>query len=263
MDVLGFKLQNIKNSISWKKVIKKLLILSAIILFVIIIIIAKKNKRRSSRTVKLISNNGIAIKKDPVNTEFNSSDSLDVSVYGVIDNTTGISHPVINRTQQDIDYIIDQQSLKRKIDEINNNDTKNNIEANDDKIQDMVKKTNIKVNKPTTKSNNLDELKKLGNSALINNLKQNKDIKPGIKVQLMASKNKQNLLSYWDKLKVEQETLFLEKNYYIEESVLNDNSSIYRLQVGTFDTRESANQFCQEYIEITHKTKMDCIILGK
>ena len=50
-------------------------------------------------------------------------------------------------------------------------------------------------------------------------------------------------------------------NYYIENVSLDNIGNMYRLQVGMFDNEQSANNFCKEYIKLTNKNKIDCIII--
>ncbi len=122
---------------------------------------------------------------------------------------------------------------------------------------------NIKINTNSNKlKTNVNDLKKLGNDALIANLKNHKDIKPGIRVQLLALKSRNGIVDYWNELVNKYNTLFKDKNYYIESADLENMGTIYRLQVGMFDSEDSARYFCQEYIKLTNKNKIDCIIIN-
>ncbi len=227
-------------------------------------------------------------------------DNLNINVYDVIDNNDDKNtNPIVNKTKQNIDIVnnlsndilVDQEMLASKIDEIQNDNELNNVNEldndtlktedidnttntiNNDNINNPVKVENVNKTVEKTESNiiinskknkiktNVEDLSKLGNRALINNLKQHKDIKPGIKVQLLALKSKNGLIEYWNDVSNKYSQLFKDKNYYIENVSLDNIGNMYRLQVGMFDNEQSANNFCKEYIKLTNKNKIDCIII--
>ena len=239
--------------------------------------------------VPLVKSQVEAIKRLPEKEGGLVVDNLDVSVYDVIDNNEDTDlNPVVKKTKQNINLkenindniLLEQDLLTQKINDISQSDEplqkEKSIEIkqseiyNTEKIEEPVKasdisqkpKANIKINnnkkKPTT---NVNDLKKLGNESLIRNLKEKKDIKPGTRVQLLALKSKDGLVEYWEKLNTKYSKLFVDKNYYIEKVNLNNTSTIYRLQIGNFKDKNSANDFCKEYIKITNKNKVDCIVV--
>ena len=77
----------------------------------------------------------------------------------------------------------------------------------------------------------------------------------------MALKSRDGLIKYWDDLNNDLNKLFRDKNYYIEKVNLNNTGIIYRLQVGNFKDKDSATEFCKEYIKMTNKNKIDCIVV--
>ena len=227
-------------------------------------------------------------------------DNLNINVYDVIDNNDDKNtNPIVNKTKQNIDIVnnlsndilVDQEMLASKIDEIQNDNELNNMNEldndtlktediddttntiNNDNINNSVKVESVNKTVEKTESNiiinskknkiktNVEDLSKLGNRALINNLKQHKDIKPGIKVQLLALKSKNGLIEYWNDVSNKYSQLFKDKNYYIENVSLDNIGNMYRLQVSMFDNEQSANNFCKEYIKLTNKNKIDCIII--
>ena len=160
-----------------------------------------------------------------------------------------------SNTSSDVDIKNDSSNITQSVLNTNKNVTTNQIKENNE--------PNIKINVDTNKlKTNVNDLKKLGNNALIANLKNHKDIKPGIKVQLLALKSKNGIVDYWNRLFDKYNTLFKDKNYYIESVELENMGTIYRLQVGMFDNEDAARYFCQEYIKLTNKNKIDCIIIN-
>lgn len=293
MEDFGFKLQDInKNELQSKKIIKIVLFFVIfLLLFLISIKIIKsfyKDKIENINNIPLIKSKSKTIKVLPEDTGGLIVDNLNISVYDVIDNKDNKDvNPVINKIKQNVEVpnkisnniLNEQEMLANKINEIQNDseilinkdeeilqnnqknkiiveEIKNNIENKEEN------KPNIKINKENNKrKTNIEELEKLGNKSLIKNLKNNKDIKPGIKVQLLALKSKNSVIEYWNKLSNKYEQLFKDKNYYIESVNLNDARIIYRLQIGMFKNEELANSFCEEYIKLTNKSKIDCIII--
>lgn len=277
MEDFGFKLQDIKEKYGFKKPVKFLIIilsllLFAFLLFKIIQFIFFKNSNKLEK-IPLIKSDVVSIKRLPDDAGGLVVENLDVKVYDIIDNK-GKSNvkPVVNTVDQELiikdSNITDQSLLSQKIDEIN---SENEVrEPQKTMVEEMPSKPkveavvpNIKINSdaPKKSTTDINDLSKLGNSALINNIKEKKDVKPGVRVQLLALTNSDGLMKYWDGLKEKYAGLFADKNYYIEKAEINGNSTIYRLQVGTFVDNAAAANFCSEYIRITNKSKVDCIIV--
>ena len=168
------------------------------------------------------------------------------------------------------DIIIEQEMLANKINEINEEeivdvlpkDEKQNIKAKEI-VEDNDKKVpNIKINsKDNNIKTNIMDLEKLGNKSLIINLKEHKDKKPSVKIQLLALKSRNSVIEYWEELNKKYKQLFNDKNYYIESVDLNNVGIIYRLQVGDFESYDLANNFCKEYIKVANKNRIDCIVI--
>ncbi len=272
MEDFGFKLQNIKDKYGTKKTLKIVLsVLAVVIVLLILILIIKAfsddDSTEQVENVVLIKSDVKNIKKSPDDKGGLVIDNLDVSVYDIIDNSEDSnSKPVINNTEQNINLdsntnsmAVDQYLLEQKINEMSQENeiiVKNNDTNEEKKIS-----SNITINNDKKESTtNINDLKQLGNNALIENLKNNKDIKPGIKVQILALTSKEGLIEYWNDIKSKYSSLINDKNYYIEQVNIN-NSIIYRLQIGNFLTNESAEDFCKKYIQLTNKNKIDCIIV--
>lgn len=288
MEDFGFKLQNIKYRVWLRKAARIGLMVFAVLISTVLVvkIIKAMGSSNSDRveSVSLVRSQVKNIKRLPEKEGGLVVDNLDVSVYDVIDNGEKEDvNPVVKKTKQNItlkdntdnEVLLEQELLADKINKINDGESGDSSgidevkvvsqEPNKTQKQDELRETlsaNIKINnnkkKPTT---NVDDLKKLGNNSLIDNLKKKKDVKPGVKVQLLALKSRDSLLEYWNDLKKKYAGLFNDKNYYVEKVTLNKSRVIYRLQVGNFNDKKSALDFCKEYIRLTNKTRSDCIIV--
>ena len=285
MEDFGFRLQNIdKNELQLRKIIKVALLFIAIILLIIVSVkIIKsfyKDKITNINNIPLIRAQSKEIKILPTNTGGLVIDNLDINVYNVLDNKDNKNvNPIVKKTQQNIetpelsfnnDIIIEQEMLANKINEINEEeivddlpkDEKQNIKAKEI-VEDNDKKVpNIKINsKDNNIKTNIIDLEKLGNKSLIINLKEHKDKKPSVKIQLLALKSRNSVIEYWEELNKKYKQLFNDKNYYIESVDLNNVGIIYRLQVGDFESYDLANNFCKEYIKVANKNRIDCIVI--
>lgn len=288
MEDFGFRLQNIdKNELQLRKIIKVVLLFIAIILLIIVSVkIIKsfyKDKITNINNIPLIRAQSKDIKILPTNTGGLVIDNLDINVYNVLDNKDNKNiNPIVKKTQQNIetpelssnnDIIIEQEMLANKINEINEineeeivddlpKDEKQNIKAKEI-VEDNDKKVpNIKINSNDNNiKTNIMDLEKLGNKSLIINLKEHKDKKPSVKIQLLALKSRNSVIEYWEELNKKYKQLFNDKNYYIESVDLNNVGIIYRLQVGDFESYDLANNFCKEYIKVANKNRIDCIVI--
>ena len=285
MEDFGFRLQNIdKNELQLRKIIKVVLLFIAIILLIIVSVkIIKsfyKDKITNINNIPLIRAQSKEIKILPTNTGGLVIDNLDINVYNVLDNKDNKNiNPIVKKTQQNIetpelsfnnDIIIEQKMLANKINEINEeeivdvlpSDEKQNIKAKEIAEDNDKKVPNIKINsKDNNIKTNIMDLEKLGNKSLIINLKEHKDKKPSVKIQLLALKSRNSVIEYWEELNKKYKQLFNDKNYYIESVDLNNVGIIYRLQVGDFESYDLANNFCKEYIKVANKNRIDCIVI--
>ncbi len=285
MEDFGFRLQNIgKNELQLRKIIKVALLFIAIILLIIasvkIIKSFYKDEITNINNIPLIRAQSKDIKILPTNTGGLVVDNLDINVYNVLDNKDNKNvNPIVKKTQQNIetpelssnnDIITEQEMLANKINEIHEEeivddlpkDEKQDIKANE-VVEDNDKKVpNIKINsKDNNIKTNIMDLEKLGNKSLITNLKEHKDKKPSVKIQLLALKSRNSVIEYWEELNKKYKQLFNDKNYYIESVDLNNVGTIYRLQVGDFENYDLANNFCKEYIKVANKNRIDCIVI--
>ena len=283
MEDFDFKLQNTKDKCSKNKIIKTFLSLFASFtsLLILLLVVKKCNHKtveENITNVVLIKSDVKSIKRIPENDSGVAIENLDISVYDIIDNTENNEKDlVIQKTEQNVlldtnstkidEYFIDDQIKSiNSIEEQNivENNSNNALQITENDNNNNIKTPNIvlnnnDINKENINNNN-DDILKLGNKSLIKNIKENKDIKPGIKVQILALSNKDSLIQYWEDIKNKYTSLLSDKNYYIKKININ-NSTIYRLQIGNFLDNNSAENFCKKYIELTNKNKIDCIVL--
>ena len=236
-----------------------------VLLFCIINNLKKKSANNNlSEAILLIEAENQEISRKPKDTGGLSVENLDINVYDALDKNDNNEKLKIKKKKKKMeDNIItlknenlnDSDLLLNKIEEIEEN---KNIEIlnNDQEIN-----LKIKSDEKNENINKIEDLKSLGNNSLVKNIKEKKYIKPAVKVQLLAVKNKKTIENYWENLKVNYSKLFNDKSYFIEKIDLSSDNSIYRLQIGMFPDETSANNFCQEYIKIANKNKIDCIVV--
>lgn len=244
-------------------------IIMILIIFILLFYIINNFKKQSlnndlTKAIVLIKAENQKISRKPENTGGLNVENLDIDVYNVLDKNNNVEELKVNDVPQKIendltdlkkDNLNDTDLLLDKIDEITENE---NIEILNDNQEINLK---IKSNENNENINNFEDLESLGNNSLVKNIKEKKYIKPAIKIQLLAVKNKKTIENYWENLKKNYSKLFDDKSYFIEKVDLNTENSIYRLQIGMFPDETSANDFCQEYIKIANKNKIDCIVV--
>lgn len=254
---------NNKNNGRYFAIVITLLVFILLLIYIINTSRKKSINNDLSKAIILIEAENKDISRRPENTGGLNVENLDVDVYNVLDKNNDDNELKINDVPQKIenDLIVsnneslnDTELLMDKIEEIGEN---KNIELLPDNQE-----INLKINSEKKEDiNNFDNLKSLGNDSLIKNIKEKKYIKPAVKVQLLAVKNKKTIENYWENLKENYGKLFSDKSYFIEKNDLSSDNSIYRLQIGMFPDEVSANNFCQEYIKIANKNKIDCIVV--
>lgn len=260
MEDFGSRLRNLKDEIGNKKIIKIVLIVITIIFvvilsFKIITMVLPKNDFENTDNVALIKAEKEIIKISPNDKGGLDINNLDIKVYDLVDKTKADGSKEVN--------------LKNNIEEFDSDDFSNGREQLSDKIDEImnenaivetVSKNNVTINNKTHISSS-DDLYKLGNSALIENINRSRDTKPGIKIQLLAMKSQESLIKYWNDLNNSYPTMFSDRTYYIEKSNIRGSGVIYRLQVGNFDTYRDADDFCANFIKASNKSKVDCITI--
>lgn len=256
MEDFAFKLRNLKDGINKKCIIKIALIVAAIIFVVIILTILFSSNKESKdlNNVVLIKSDKEIIKFSPDDKGGLDIDNLDIKVYNLIDKNTNDITTNINLKDNDEEFDSEHFSISRdllneKIDEIMGGEE-----------DESSTKININIADKTA-SNDVGNLEKLGNTALVKNLRNNLDVKPGVKVQLLAMKSQESLVKYWNELNELYPSLFSDKTYYVDKSNIRGGVIIYRLQVGNFDSYESADNFCEKFVKAANKSRVDCITI--
>jgi hypothetical protein len=283
MDDLIAKFNNFKEKCKVSSALMVSLIALSILISIIIILkitfLTFETKKIDLETVPLIKSEVSAIKVKVNNDKNNIEESSQLTLYNIIENKKDNANmPVLQEEKKNFENIIentyniidDQQLLADKINEINNDifndvieikpiqtEEKSVVPSKNNKKNEKVEQ---KVNVNIVKNDNID---KLNNKSLANNIKKHKDRKPigGAKIQLVAMKNRDSLIKYWEDISKKYNNLFIDKDYYIEKVNIKNVGDMYRLQIGTFSSEELANNFCVDYIKKTNKSKLDCILV--
>lgn len=179
-----------------------------------------------------------------------------------------------NRELEDIDVKsfyknekIDEKNLEKK----NLDNTINNIVAinsseytrENKTIDDIIEQKNIDSNK---KQVEIDKnIKKL----IVNEKEEDtiteEDLKKQnnnfYKAQLIALKNQQQAKIFIDNTRKLYANLLKDLNIFIVKIDLKEKGIFYRVQVGNFNTKEDASNFCKEYIKLGNKNITNCIVI--
>ncbi len=166
----------------------------------------------------------------------------------------------IKDEDNEISNNIDIKKEERVI-ELNNYEdtkiTKNervNGEITDKKLEMEKQNSNIKeviINKKKEESKNKDNIVSI-------NL-NNGNI---YRAQLVALKNKQQALIFIEKTKKKYSDILKGLDLYITEINLNEKGIFYRVQVGNFDNKIDANNFCENYKKYSNSRDLiNCIVV--
>ncbi len=78
----------------------------------------------------------------------------------------------------------------------------------------------------------------------------------------MALKNKQQALIFIEKTKKKYSDILKGLDLYITEINLNEKGIFYRVQIGNFNNKEDANNFCENYKKYSNsKDFVNCIVV--
>ena len=81
------------------------------------------------------------------------------------------------------------------------------------------------------------------------------------KAQLIALKNQQQAKIFIDNTRKLYTNLLKDLNIFIVKIDLKEKGIFYRVQVGNFNTKEDASNFCKEYIKLGNKNITNCIVI--
>lgn len=255
MNDFGYIIQNIEKNI-YKKNIFIIFFVIFIVSFALFFAFTYIKNNGNGNKIIIIKSEVSSIKKLSAEDEKN----LKLNIYNIVNNEKKEDISLF-KTQniiknEDVDafsIIEDKRLLEDKINEI--------VIENEGEIS-KIEKSIVKVVKEEKPSSMVSDIKKIGNKSLMENIKNNKDIKPSeFKVQLIALSNRDNIVKYWENIKEKYPNLLDSKNYYIEQNDKSSVASLYKLQLGSFENENDANGFCNEYIKITNKSKIDCIVV--
>jgi hypothetical protein len=163
--------------------------------------------------------------------------------------------------------------------EMNNNSIYEDIlQKKGENIDNYQTATNIQnINKPSkineTENNNLDQKhafkqqekpqKKLPIKPQAPKEKLSEKLRESnfIKVQIAALSSFESAEEYWQKIANNQAKILKNYQHFIETIDLHNKGILFRLKIGDFSSKNEAENFCQQFILQSKKTKADCIIL--
>lgn len=216
---------------------KKILFLLALITVLIFLFVLFKSYK-----VAITSNNPDAlpiIKSDigeiKVKAENNEIGKVEQNSFydGLSDDNENINISILEN---------DSTDLARYTPELDSRVNDLNINSEDSKID----------NKKTSIQDNLNHNKNYVNK---------KDTDNYFKVQLIALKNREQAVEYINLTKKLYGELLKNLNIFILEADLEEKGIFYRVQVGNFSERSSANNFCSEYLKISNNNLTNCIVV--
>lgn len=130
----------------------------------------------------------------------------------------------------------------------NNVDIQNNINNKDVVVNENIKTVIINEQSKDKTTENKEN----------SNLKTNNNY---YKSQLVALKNKQQAYNFVEKTKKLFSNMLKNLDVFVVEIDLGNKGIFYRVQVGNFNNKDDATNFCKEYLKITIKNPTNCIVV--
>lgn len=154
---------------------------------------------------------------------------------------------------------LERQSLNNKINDITTESIKTEIVDNEtmkNKPEENVSNnTDIHINKNIK---NLIVNEKQDDVVTETDSLNNDDF---YKAQLIALKNQQQAKNFIEQTKKKYYNLLKNLDIFIMKIDLKEKGVFYRVQVGNFNTKSDAVNFCKEYIKIGNKNITNCIVV--
>ena len=248
MEDFGYKKQ--KNSLNTNNLKKKFFLLAVVISFGLFFWIVLKaydfisnNNPNEIPTIKATSAI-IKIQKPTIPEESNNNNSIyedilqkkgeNINNYQVV--------KAIDTAKQPSQINENNQKSPKIINEISEKILKANLEKATKNVSQQIK-SNINSTEKTLNKTSKDEK---------NNI---------IKVQVAAMSSLDLAEEYWQKISKNQAKILKNYQHFIEKIDLNNKGILFRLKIGDFAHQQEAEEFCQQFIFYSKKTKADCIIL--
>jgi len=256
MEDFGYKKQ--KKSLNNNNLKKKFFLLAVLISFGLFFWIVLKAYRfindNNSSEIQVIKAKSTVIKiqKPETTEEFN--------------NNNLIYEDILQKKSENIDdyqkvKVIDTAKKPSQINENNQKAPKNANETNIKMPNEALKTNPEKTTKNTPQQikSNINSAEKVQEKTLDKTLKNEKN--NNIKVQIAAMSSLDLAEEYWQKISKNQAKIIKNYKHFIEKTDLNNKGILFRLKIGDFVNQNEAEEFCQNFIFHSKKTKADCIIL--
>lgn len=148
---------------------------------------------------------------------------------------------------------IEQNSFYDNLSDDNENVNISILENDSTNLAEYTSEIELKVN-----DLNIDNKDNSNNNK---NYVNKKDTNDFYKVQLIALRNREQAIDYINLTKKLYGELLKNLNIFILEADLEEKGIFYRVQVGNFSEKSSANNFCSEYLKRSNKNLTNCIIV--
>lgn len=173
----------------------------------------------------------IDVKSFYKNEEIDEKNLEKKNLDNTINNIVAINSSEYTRENKTIDDIIEQK----------------NIDSNEKQVEIDKNIKKLIVNEKEEDTITEEDLKKQNNNFY--------------KAQLIALKNQQQAKIFIDNTRKLYANLLKDLNIFIVKIDLKEKGIFYRVQVGNFNTKEDASNFCKEYIKLGNKNITNCIVI--
>ncbi len=157
------------------------------------------------------------------------------------------------------------KDIKKSTNIVINENEKSDQEIYNDEKDDgkVLEKNPIETN--DKESNKLQKIQQISKNKIVETPKPNpsKTIRKrgSIRVQISAMSSPESCKEYYQKLGQKYPSIFNKTKYYIEEADLGKRGIFYRLQIGDFFNQVDAEEFCENFIAQSQKSRSECIIV--
>ncbi|MFM8186726.1 MAG: SPOR domain-containing protein [Alphaproteobacteria bacterium] len=254
---------------------KKIFLISAILLslsiFIYISLSAYKLIYQNKREIETIKSPTQAIKTYE-DSDYNEKDETRVVNRSIYEDIFGNKNNNIIQEEIKINQNIEpalppknfrenKKTLNVKTDDEDSDDQ--SLKDQEQMIEDEDEKA--ETNKNEKQKNELQKIQQISKNKIAEAPKPNpvKTIRKrsSIRVQISAMSSPENCKDYYRKLNQKYPTIFNKTKYYIEEADLGKRGIFYRLQIGDFFNQVDAEEFCENFIAQSQKSRSECIIV--
>lgn len=257
---------------------KKIFLISAILLslsiFIYISLNAYKLIYQNQKEIETIKSPSQPIKTYE-ESDYNEKDETRVVNRSIYEDIFGNKNSNIIQEEIKINQNIEpalppknlRENKKSLNDKIDDEDSEDPSVKDQDQITEVEENINENVDnkKNEMKKKELQKIQQISNNKIVEAPKPNtvKTIRKrgSIRVQISAMSSTENCKDYYRKLSQKFPTIFNKTKYYIEEADLGKRGIFYRLQIGDFFNQVDAEEFCENFIAQSQKSRSECIIV--